>query len=179
MQEVAHEQMRNDAPFGGEDVSGIVGRHLIYRYANGWQYELYIKNATTIDYRIHSGMVGGRWVKGQTVLLVYLGQQRYKLSWSEPTGTSVSLAIDLGARRLHGSIFFPRWVVQHPERTVCFQNDHIEQMCRYRDAGPTYPIEMVNKFARIHFMETCRPDDESVISVAPSQLPAGYLEREN
>jgi phenolic acid decarboxylase len=91
----------------------------------------------------------------------------------------VSLTIDLGARRLHGSIFFPRWVVQHPERTVCFQNDHLEQMRRYRDQGPTYPIEVVNKFARIHFMETCRSDDESVISVPPSQLPRGYLEREN
>jgi phenolic acid decarboxylase len=36
------------------------GMHLIYTYGSGWRYELYVKNATTIDYRIHSGPVGGR-----------------------------------------------------------------------------------------------------------------------
>ncbi len=45
------------------EVAGIVGRRLIYTYANGWRYEMYVKNATTIDFPIHSGMVGGRWVK--------------------------------------------------------------------------------------------------------------------
>ena len=41
----------------------LVGQHFIYTYANGWDYEFYVKNETTMDYRIHSGMVGGRWVK--------------------------------------------------------------------------------------------------------------------
>lgn len=36
------------------------GMHFIYTYANGWEYELYVKNERVIDYRIHSGMVGGR-----------------------------------------------------------------------------------------------------------------------
>jgi phenolic acid decarboxylase len=54
-------------PIPPHDLSGIVGHRFIYTYANGWQYEIYVKNATTIDYRIHSGHVGGRWVKGQQV----------------------------------------------------------------------------------------------------------------
>lgn len=59
-------------PVPAQELSGIVGRRFIYTYANGWQYEMYVKNPTTIDYRIHSGMVGGRWVKDQRVDLVQL-----------------------------------------------------------------------------------------------------------
>lgn len=43
----------------------FIGSHMIYTYENGWEYEIYIKNEDTIDYRIHSGMVGGRWVRDQ------------------------------------------------------------------------------------------------------------------
>ncbi len=41
-----------------QDVKEFVGSHMIYTYENGWEYEIYIKNDHTIDYRIHSGMVG-------------------------------------------------------------------------------------------------------------------------
>lgn len=159
------------------DVSGIVGRHLLYRYANGWRYELYIKNATTIDYRIHEGIVAGRWVKDQTVQLAHLGDRRYTVSWTEPTGSSVSLAIDLDARQLHGAIFFAQWVYADPKKTVCFQNDFLDDMRRYRDEGPTYPIVVVDEFAHIHFVEDCGPDNDEVISAPPSALPEGYLDR--
>ena len=37
-----------------QNLSEIVGHRFIYSYANGWQYEMYVKNAVTIDYRIHS-----------------------------------------------------------------------------------------------------------------------------
>ena len=37
----------------------FIGMQFIYTYDNGWEYELYVKNETTIDYRIHSGMVDG------------------------------------------------------------------------------------------------------------------------
>ncbi|MDE6238163.1 MAG: phenolic acid decarboxylase, partial [Muribaculaceae bacterium] len=36
----------------------FIGSHFIYTYANGWIYEFYVKNENTVDYRIHSGMVG-------------------------------------------------------------------------------------------------------------------------
>jgi hypothetical protein len=42
---------------------------------------MYVKNAKTIDYRIHHGMVGGRWVKGQEAHIVRLADGVYKVSW--------------------------------------------------------------------------------------------------
>jgi phenolic acid decarboxylase len=160
-------------------IDGLVGSHLLYRYANGWRYELYVKNRNTIDYRIHEGIVAGRWVKHQTVHIAHLGDRRYTVSWTEPTGSSVSLAIDLDARQIHGAIFFARWVFDNPALTVCFQNDFLDDMRRYRDAGPTHPIEVLDEFAHIHFMENRGADNEAVIAVPPSALPAGYLDREN
>jgi phenolic acid decarboxylase len=159
--------------------TGLEGKHYIYTYANGWQYEMYVKNATTIDYRIHSGLVGGRWVKSQTVDLVELLPSVYKLSWTEPTGTSVCVNVLLAERRIHGVIFFPQWVHEHPQRTVLFQNDHLPLMERYREQGPTYPIDVVSEFATITFVEDCGVDDEDVISCPPSELPIGYAARRN
>ncbi|MXV44437.1 phenolic acid decarboxylase [Saccharibacter sp. 17.LH.SD] len=162
-----------------EELTDFVGRHFIYTYDNGWQYEIYVKNDRTIDYRIHSGMVGGRWVRDQVAHIVRLGTDIYKISWDEPTGTTVSVAVNLADRKLHGVIFFPRWVALDPKKTVCFQNDHIDQMLAYRDAGPTYPKLVIDEFATISFLESCSPNDESVISCAASELPEGYAARRN
>jgi phenolic acid decarboxylase len=162
-----------------EELAGIIGKHIIYTYDNGWQYECYIKNATTIDYRIHSGIVGGRWVRDQKTHIVRLADGVYKLSWDEPTGTSVSLAYMLGSRRVHGSVFFPNWIAAEPEKTVCYQNEHLDRMRGYRDAGPAYPKLVVDEFAAITFLEDCGADNESVIACPPSALPAGYANRRN
>lgn len=51
--------------FDKHDLSGFIGKHLVYTYDNGWNYEIYVKNGTTLDYRIHSGIVANRWVKDQ------------------------------------------------------------------------------------------------------------------
>lgn len=162
-----------------EELVGFIGRHFIYTYANGWQYELYVKNARTIDYRIHSGMVGGRWVRDQVAHIVRLSQDVYKISWDEPTGTTVSVAFNLLDRKLHGVIFFPRWIANDPAKTVCFQNDHIDRMIAYRDAGPTYPKLVIDEFAALTFLEDCGADNESVIACPPSDLPEGYAARQN
>ena len=37
-----------------KDLEQFLGSHFIYTYANGWEYEFYVKNADTVDYRIHS-----------------------------------------------------------------------------------------------------------------------------
>ncbi|CAF1157289.1 unnamed protein product [Adineta ricciae] len=126
-------------------------------------------------------IVGGRWVKDQEVHLVKLSSAEdiFKLSWTEPTGTSVSLSINLNERRLHGTIFFPRWVMNEPQKTICFQNDHLDEMCRYRDCGPTYPIEVIDEFAQIMFVEDCRANDETIIACASSELPSSYIKRLN
>ena len=160
-------------------LGGLVGRRLLYRYANGWRYELYVKNAETIDYRIHEGAVAGRWVKHQAVRIAHLGDRRYTVSWTEHTGSCVSLAIDLDARQLHGAIFFAQWVHADPKKTVCYQNDFLADMHRLRDAGPTHPIVLVDELAHIHFIEDCGPNNDRAIAEPPSALPAGYLDREN
>jgi phenolic acid decarboxylase len=59
---------------------------------------MYFKNERAIDYRVHGGMVGGRWVKGQEVHIVRLADGVYKLSWNEPTGTCVSVAYNLNEK---------------------------------------------------------------------------------
>ncbi|WP_158799247.1 phenolic acid decarboxylase [Pedobacter sp. L105] len=91
----------------------FLGSHFIYTYANGWEYELYVKNEDTIDYLIQSGMVAGRWVKDQKVDLVKLTKGVFKISWTEPTGTAVSLNWMPEEKKMHGIIFFPKWVHEH------------------------------------------------------------------
>jgi phenolic acid decarboxylase len=161
------------------ELKNLVGKHFIYTYDNGWQYEFYVKNEKTVDYRIHGGIVAGRWVKGQEAFIVALSEEVYKVSWDEPTGTCVSLAFNLSTRKIHGTIFFPAWVGADPKKTVCFQNEHLPLMEKYRDQGPTYPKMLVDEFATITFMEECGADNEEVIHCAPSELPAGYAARKN
>ncbi|UQA97134.1 phenolic acid decarboxylase [Streptomyces halobius] len=162
-----------------QDLTAVVGYHFIYTYANGWRYEIYVKNNHTLDYRIHSGLVGGRWVKDQQMSLVRLEEDQFKMFWTEPTGTSVAVNIMPARRLLHGVIFFPQWIQQHGERTALYQNKHLDQMRRYRDQGPTYPISVVAEFAKITFAEYVGMDDETVIAVAPADLPPGRLDRTN
>ena len=94
-------------------------------------------------------------------------------------GTTVSIAINLEERKIHGVIFFPRWVVDSPLKTICYQNEHLDKMKEYRDAGPTYPKMVVDEFAAITFMEECGPDHNDVICCPPAYLPDGYTERIN
>lgn len=162
-----------------ESADGLVGKHLIYTYENGWQYELYVKNAHTLDYRIHAGIVGGRWVNDQAVKIVQLAPEVFKISWDEPTGTVVSLAVNLRRRRLHGAAFFPKWIEDAPDKTICHQNEHLPRMLAFRDAGPTYPKLVIDEFADITFVEDCGADRHDVIACAPSALPAGYTTRRN
>ena len=162
-----------------EELTRFLGKHFIYTYENGWQYECYLKNARTIDYRIHSGMVGGRWVRDQEAHIVRLSDDVVKVSWDEPTGTTVSVAVNFAERKLHGVIFFPQWIERNPKLTVCFQNEHLDRMRQLRDAGPTYPKLVIDEFARITFVEDRDQDDEHVIDRGPEQLPAEYAQRRN
>lgn len=162
-----------------EELTAFIGKHFIYTYENGWQYEMYIKNDRTIDYRIHGGMVGGRWVRDQIAHIVRLSPDVFKISWDEPTGTTVSVAVNLASRRLHGVIFFPAWIAADPIRTVCFQNEHLDQMRAFRDAGPTYPKLVIDEFADITYLEDCGANDETIIACAPDRLPQGYASRRN
>ena len=107
-------------------LADFLGTHFIYTYDNGWEYEWYAKNDHTVDSRIHGGMVAGRWVKDQEAHIDMLTEGVYKVAWTEPTGTDVALEFVPNEHKLNGTIFFPKWVQEHPEITVCFQNEHID-----------------------------------------------------
>ncbi|MBJ7539047.1 phenolic acid decarboxylase [Marinomonas transparens] len=162
--------------FNKDDVSGFVGKSFIYIYDAGWRYELYVKNEVTIDYRVHSGIVAGRWVKDQAVNIVRIAKDVYRVSWSEPTGNNVALSLNLHNYIVHGTIFFPRWVINDPKKIACFQNEYLNEMEAYREAGPVYPIEVVDSFATLIYMRDCGINNEEVIACPPSELPDNYPE---
>jgi len=148
-------------------MKNFIGTQMIYTYANGWEYEIYIKNEDTIDYRIHSGMVAGRWVKDQKMDLVELVEGVYKISWTEPTGTDVCVDFMMKEMKVHGVIFFPKWVEEHPEITVCYQNDYIDLMETSRVKYETYPKHVVTHYADITYAKNVGINNEEIISKAP------------
>lgn len=156
--------------FEKHDLTNLVGKHLIYTYENGWQHEIYIKNDSTLDYLVCSGSASNRCVKDQSAYIVQIGQNIYKASWTEPTGTSISVILNLRILLLHCTAFFPRWVMDDPQKTACFQNNHINEMEAYRAAGPTYPIEIMDQFATITAADDCGLNNDSVISDATNEL---------
>lgn len=150
-----------------KDLEDFIGTHFIYTYDNGWEYEWYAKNDHTVDYRIHGGMVAGRWVKDQKAEIVKLTDGVFKITWTEPTGTDVALDFMPNENKLHGCIFFPKWVHEHPEITVCYQNEHIEKMIEAREKYDTYPKYIVPEFAKITYIGDAGANNEDVICEAP------------
>lgn len=150
-----------------KDLNEFIGMHFIYTYANGWKYEFYVKNENTVDYRIHTGMVGGRWVRNQKADIVKLTDGVFKVCWTEPTGTDVSLDFMPNENKLHGVIFFPKWVHEHPEITVRYQNDFIPLMEESRVKYETYPKYVVPEFGEIFFQKNEGTNNEKVICEAP------------
>jgi len=112
-------------------------------------------------------MVKGRWVKDQEADIVKLTDGVFKITWTEPTGTDVALDFMPNEKKLHGMIFFPKWVEEHPEITVTFQNEHIAEMEAAREKYETYPKLLVPEFATITYMGDAGIDNEDVISEAP------------
>jgi phenolic acid decarboxylase len=82
-------------------------------------------------------------------------------------------------RRIHGTILLPQWIAQDGSKTVLYQNEHLDEMRAYRDAGPTYPIYVVPEFAAIHLVEFMGIDNEDVIATGSENLPADYIQRHN
>ena len=141
----------------------FVGTHFIYTYDNGWEYEWYCKN----DYTVDRGMVKGRWVKDQEAHINLLTDGIYKIAWTEPTGTDVALDFVPNKHKLNGTIFFPKWVQDHPEITVCYQNDHIDLMHESREKYETYPKLVVPEFAKITYIGEAGVNNDEVIAEAP------------
>ena len=69
----------------------------------------------------------------------------------------------------HGVIFFPKWVKEHPEITICYQNNFIDLMIASREKYGTYPKIIVAEFSKIIFAEKVGINNENIISQAPYQ----------
>lgn len=54
-------------------------------------------------------------MKDQEAYIVRVGKVSTK-SPTEPTGTDVSLIVSTGDKLFHGTIFFPRWIMNNPEK---------------------------------------------------------------
>ena len=166
--------------FPQQDLSGILGKHIIYTYENGWQYEFYFKNANIAHYRIHSGLVAGRWVTNREVHMTALGHGLFRCNWLEPVGNIVTMVTNLSERWLHSYFLMPQWIVDNPKITVCHEDDYVDEMLKYREQGPTWPMHIAeNAFAEITFLEDVGPDRDDIITCPPDELPAGYADRRN
>lgn len=160
-----------------QKTAAFVGTHLLYIYENGWTYELYVKHENCIDYRVHSGTIGGRWAKDQTVNIAFLAEGLFKVAWEEPTGTIVCLVFNLNDGVTHGTAFFPHWIADTPEETICFQNQYLKRTRDLRDRGPMYPLIPLHEYSQINAIQDCGEGNEDVISCAPDELPAHYIEQ--
>ena len=166
--------------FPSQDLSEILGRHIIYTYTNGWKYELYFKNATTAHYRIHRGLVAGRWVTNREVHMTALGYGLVRINWLEPVGNIVTMVTNLKERWLHSYFLMPQWIIDNPKATVCHEDEFVDEMLKLREQGPTWPMNIAeNTFAEITFLEDVGPDRDDIITCPPDQLPAGYADRKN
>lgn len=161
------------------DLSGIIGKHLIYAYDNGWKFELYVRDWQTIESRCLMGPMFGRWSTNVAAKLVQLSEDLYKLAWVDPTGTTTVIIVWLGDRRVHATISYPQWMLDYPESTLTRYEDNLDAIVADRDKGPTYPLTLVNATGRITFLESRDTDDETVIDCPPSKLPLGYAWQTN
>ncbi|MRH90731.1 phenolic acid decarboxylase [Nocardia sp. SYP-A9097] len=161
------------------DLTGLVGKHLIYAYENGWKYELYVRDSTTVAFRCLIGPMFGRWSTHQTAKIVHLQSDMYKLAWVEPTGTSTVVIAWLSERRVHTTICYPQWMLDFPEYTLGRYEDHLGEILAARDAGPTYPLTLVASTGAITFLESRPPDDDTVIDRPPRKLSVDYANRAN
>lgn len=63
-----------------------------------------------------------------------------------------------------------------PEKTICYQNEFIEDMYKFRDEGPAYPYIVIPEFARVTYMKNEGPDNDNVINMPPGQLPDDFFD---
>ncbi|CEH14140.1 Phenolic acid decarboxylase, bacterial [Ceraceosorus bombacis] len=105
-----------------QDLSGLINKHLLYTYDNGWKYESWIKSPTRIVYKIHGGPMGGR-DNYQTISCRVVrepsketGEQGvYLISWLEETGTVVSMTIDFTNNKVNSFICFSKGHWENPQ----------------------------------------------------------------
>ncbi|MFJ3804736.1 phenolic acid decarboxylase [Streptomyces sp. NPDC090088] len=104
--------------------------------------------------------------------LTRLSDAEYKADWHEPTGSREPLFRSAAPPAAQHDLL-PQWIGggdQHPEKTICYQNEFIDDIHRFHDEGPAYPYAIIAEFANITHMEHVGRDNDAVIANAPGQL---------
>lgn len=161
------------------ELTAFVGKHFIYTYDNGWQYEFYIKNATTVDYRIHSGMVGGRWVRSQQAHIARIAEEIVKIVMGRADRDFGESGLQYDRAAGAWRDFLPPLGSAESAENGVLSERSSGRNAEVRDLGPTYPRLVIDEFAPITFIEDCGVDNEAVIACSPDELLAGYAGRSN
>ncbi|KXS20015.1 hypothetical protein M427DRAFT_131457 [Gonapodya prolifera JEL478] len=116
----ALKQPSNIPELDESDLSGIINKHVVYTYDNGWLYESWFKSPTRIVYRIHGGPMGGR-DNLQTYTTRRVRSDVYMISWMEETGTTVTMVVDFARLRLHSNIIFSKALSLRAPSCACVE----------------------------------------------------------
>lgn len=141
------------------------------------------KKENTIDNRIHSRVVGGRWIKHQKIDLATLTDDIYKISWTKLIETDANISFMPKNNRLHGMILFPKWVYEHLETTSCLQYEFIPLKEESRQKSSIYLKYVASRFTPITDNKNAGLNNENIISETPYQgmidnIKANKLNRE-
>lgn len=65
--------------------------------------------------------------------------------------------------------------MNNPNKTVCFQNEHLEEMAAFRETGPAYPTDAIDEFATITYVESYEQKYDVVINCPVDKIPKERL----
>ena len=88
-----------------EDLSEIIGKHIVYKYGELGVYEAYFQSDQLFVYSIHGGPMKGR-SNYQKAYYQKIREHIYNVSWIEETGTIVTITVDLELKKVHCFIAF-------------------------------------------------------------------------
>ncbi|OPY78208.1 MAG: Phenolic acid decarboxylase PadC [Syntrophorhabdus sp. PtaU1.Bin153] len=132
---------------------GLVGKRIKYRYANGWEYQVYYESEQKVSYEVISGPFAGRRAY-QVTCSREVAPNIFMVGWYEETGTVVVQTVNLNAMEVTGFVAFPRWVFDNPALTHGNKDDDLPRLMHMRETMPDAPREIVFEVARIFSVET-------------------------
>ncbi|GAA6032840.1 hypothetical protein NBRC10512_005358 [Rhodotorula toruloides] len=101
----------------------LLNKHLEYTYDNG---EFWVPNHERIVYAIHGGPMSGR-SNYQTAYYQRIRPDLWQISWLEETGTVVSMALDLTAKRVTTFMSFSWGHWNRAEEAHGYKRDKLEK----------------------------------------------------
>ncbi|GAA5858764.1 hypothetical protein JCM8547_004977 [Rhodosporidiobolus lusitaniae] len=156
----------------------IENKHLLYTYENGWQYEAWIHSHTRIVYAIHAGPLDGR-VNYQSAYYLRVRPNVWQISWTEETGSVVTVCYDLEEKRVSSFIALSYGHFNEPEKAKGWKR---EKMDEWRELSKIDPSpsgrELLSQVAKVEEISEGRgklPDIDPEWPTASFLLPSPRL----